>query len=105
MKTTIKTLAWVLAASAIVPGTAAQVKAAVAAAPGNKVLTSAEAGQLPTLAQQNADVRYKLPTLCTPCALGDKASHKVAVVYGDSHARMCCPPSCRSSPPIASVST
>ena len=77
----------------ITPGSLPQVHRLVAASTSITKLTPAQGSALANLPSQSADKLYNLPGLCEPatCVLGDKHSHKFAVVYGDSHARMWLP--------------
>ena len=77
----------------ITPGSLPQVHRLVAASTSITKLTPAQGSALANLPSQSADKLYNLPGLCEPatCVLGDKHSHKLAVVYGDSHARMWLP--------------
>lgn len=76
------------------PGTAAQVKALVAASTSITKMTATLAAELPGASNDTADAMYNLPHTCltaTACQFGDTSSDKVVALYGDSHARMWLP--------------
>jgi len=80
--------------AATTAGTAKQIRTLVAASTKITKLSQAQLSALPGLATQSADLKFHLPIDCSTvssCVFGDKASSKVIVLYGDSHARMWMP--------------
>jgi hypothetical protein len=83
-------------APATPPGTAAQVKALVAASVKITTADSAILAQLPSALADNWATEFSIPagTACetaTQCVYGDTSGSQTVVLYGDSHARQWLP--------------
>lgn len=77
------------------PASLAQVEELVGASVKVQRLDKHTYAQLSTIFYDNADIIESIPVDCTSattgCVFGDTASHRVAVLFGDSHARMWLP--------------